>query len=200
MTLKTPPIQNNSSQGFTLIELMIVVALVGILASLGVANLRKFQAKARQAEAKVNLGAMATAEQIFFGEKGSYTLCLSDTGYDGPMGGKQYYRKGFTWNIPVQDLCGPAGTGSCKGYAWGAGGVAVSICPFGSPIGLNKQVWPSNASISGTSCDIHPPTAATVPNASTFLLGASGAVSKDPICDRWTIDQNRRLLNIQPGL
>jgi len=47
-----------NTNGFTLIELMIVVAIVGILASIAIPNYFNYVAKAQQAEAKANLGAI----------------------------------------------------------------------------------------------------------------------------------------------
>ena len=45
-------------KGFTLIELMIVVAIIGILAAIAIPNFLKFQAKSKTSEAKTNLGAI----------------------------------------------------------------------------------------------------------------------------------------------
>ncbi|HEX8042740.1 prepilin-type N-terminal cleavage/methylation domain-containing protein [Candidatus Deferrimicrobium sp.] len=61
-----------SKKGFTLIELMIVVAIIGILAAIAIPNFLKFQAKSKQSEAKTNLGAIYLGETAFFGENNGY--------------------------------------------------------------------------------------------------------------------------------
>jgi type IV pilus assembly protein PilA len=57
-----------SKKGFTLIELMIVVAIIGILAAIAIPNFLRFQAKSKQSEAKTNLGGIFTAETSWFAE------------------------------------------------------------------------------------------------------------------------------------
>jgi type IV pilus assembly protein PilA len=57
-----------SKKGFTLIELMIVVAIIGILAAIAIPNFLRFQAKSKQSEAKTNLGGIFTAETSYFAE------------------------------------------------------------------------------------------------------------------------------------
>jgi type IV pilus assembly protein PilA len=59
-------------EGFTLIELMIVVAIIGILAAIAIPNFLQYQMKSRQSEAKTNLGAVKTSEVAWQGERGCY--------------------------------------------------------------------------------------------------------------------------------
>ena len=61
-----------SRKGFTLIELMIVVAIIGILAAIAIPNFIRFQLKAKTSEGKVNVAAIRTAEEAYFSEFGKY--------------------------------------------------------------------------------------------------------------------------------
>jgi type IV pilus assembly protein PilA len=59
-------------KGFTLIELMIVVAIIGILAAIAIPNFLRFQARAKQSEAKQNLGAIFTAYTAYFSNNNTF--------------------------------------------------------------------------------------------------------------------------------
>jgi len=76
-------------KGFTLIELMIVVAIIGILAAIAIPNFLKFQAKARQSEAKTNLASIATAEIAYFAEKTTWGDTFDIIGWS-PQGDAKY--------------------------------------------------------------------------------------------------------------
>jgi type IV pilus assembly protein PilA len=63
---------HNRKGGFTLIELMIVVAIIGILAAIAIPNFLRFQLKAKSSEGKTNLAAIRTAEESYYSEFGVY--------------------------------------------------------------------------------------------------------------------------------
>lgn len=68
-------------RGFTLIELMIVVAIIGILAAIAIPNMLNYQAKSMQAEAKTNLGVIYTGMIVYGGNNSTYvgaTLSTAD--------------------------------------------------------------------------------------------------------------------------
>lgn len=77
-----------NQKGFTLIELMIVVAIVGILAAIAIPNFLNYQAKSQQAEAKANLGAIFT-------NMTSYAAENPNTGAGAGYAGATFARIGF---------------------------------------------------------------------------------------------------------
>lgn len=59
-------------RGFTLIELMIVVAIIGILVLIAISKFICFQLKAKASEGEANLAIIRTAEKAYFSEFGVY--------------------------------------------------------------------------------------------------------------------------------
>ena len=88
--------QRGKDKGFTLIELMIVVAILGILAAIAIPNFMRFQAKSKQSEAKTNLGGIGTTAEAFRSEKDTYVATWAELGW-APQGTTRYayYYSGF---------------------------------------------------------------------------------------------------------
>lgn len=78
-----------NQSGFTLIEVMIVVVIIGILAAVAIPNFRKFQLKAKTSEVKVNIGAIRTAEESFFADSGRYSVATASPGLSATPNQKQ---------------------------------------------------------------------------------------------------------------
>jgi general secretion pathway protein G len=78
-TMNDPRAARRSSQkGFTLIELIIVVTIIGILAGLAIVNVRFAQRKAREAALMDNLATMRKAIDNFYADKQRYPSDLNE--------------------------------------------------------------------------------------------------------------------------
>jgi len=87
-------ILRKSKKGFTLIELMIVVAIIGILAAIAIPNFLRFQLKSKTSEAKVNLAAIRTAEESYLAEFGSYVTAAATPAAWVPRSQKEPFTSG----------------------------------------------------------------------------------------------------------
>ena len=92
-----------SQAGFSLIELMVVVAIIGILATVALPNISKFSNKARQSEAKSYLGAVYTGEAALFAEYGGYDDHVDSIGFTADATGK--YSGGFKTKTTAAATC-----------------------------------------------------------------------------------------------
>ncbi|MDP2910731.1 MAG: prepilin-type N-terminal cleavage/methylation domain-containing protein [Candidatus Omnitrophota bacterium] len=65
-------------KGFTLVEVLIVVIIIGILAAIGIPQFAASIEKAKGGEARAGLGHIQTGEKVYFAENEYYTTTLGD--------------------------------------------------------------------------------------------------------------------------
>src|SRR5256712_6536212 len=119
------PMKKLVQKGFTLIELMIVVAIIGILAAIAIPNFIKFQARSKQSEAKANLKAIFTAQKAFYQEKDRFSTLTGEVGFEPERNNRYAYFLAATGTIEPR-------TGATLVQATTFTGVAVGTFKYGS--------------------------------------------------------------------
>jgi type IV pilus assembly protein PilA len=71
--------RSRTRDGFTLMELMIVVALIGTMAAIAIPNFLTYQARTRRSEAFTNLAGIARAYKVYHADRDRYPDMTEDT-------------------------------------------------------------------------------------------------------------------------
>jgi len=88
---------SNNSKGFTLIELMIVVVIIGILAAIAIPNFVAMQARAREASVTSNMHSFQLAiEDFSVKNTGRYPVAVDDVAVKANMPSGNYPRNPFS--------------------------------------------------------------------------------------------------------
>ena len=71
-----------NQKGFSLVELMVVVAIIGILAAIAIPNYQKFQRKSQQVEAKTMMSGLYASQITFMNEWNFLSASFNQIGYE----------------------------------------------------------------------------------------------------------------------
>ena len=192
--MKKPVRLLKSQSGFSLIELMIVVAIIGILATIAIPNFNRFQAKAKQSEAKGNLSGLYSAEKAFYAEWSQYYGALPDVGF--VPEGRLNYQIGFS------------GTGGFANTTYTAPFVGSNACVStgnGAAACKGSFTQPSRATVYQTAaaggCGGTAAASASAPDALGFMATASGWISeRAAVQDQWSINSEKITCNTISGM
>lgn len=186
--------------GFTLVELMVVVAIIGFLSAIAIPNFRKFQAKSKTTEAKLQLAAVYTAQASFFGTYHMYHICLSYMGYDPTeFRAGRYYTVGFNNAAAVDAVPFTAAVNL---------GILASDCPQAMAVTIDKTYFLPGSGIGNAMADFSylPPTSLgdqTGTTQMTFVAGAGGVIFKDfttsTNASAFTINEKKQIVTVRTG-
>lgn len=173
-----------SNKGFSLVELMVVVAIIGILAAIAVPNYQRFTAKSKQSEAKSNLSAIYSAERAFFAEWQAFQGGFGAIGYQ-PTGTLRYSH-GFAGNQPLP-LAHPMNGGGAATTPADFSTAIAAACGQGAFGGPNNACRLLTAPVAPGAIDatavIQPPPT------NTFIANARGDIDGDATVDQWMINE-----------
>jgi len=79
----------SDDKGWTLAELMIVIAIIGILAAIAIPNYMRYLSKTKQAEAKIFLSGIGKWQEVYLIENDIYADSIDNLGF-GTKGNTRY--------------------------------------------------------------------------------------------------------------
>lgn len=134
--------------GFTLIELMIVVVIIGILTAIAYPSYTKYTTQTRRTDAQIALTRIAAAQEKYFSDFGYYAATLAGTRSSGTGAGNADTILGLLTTSPDNHYDLALAAGSTQGECTAAGTLGASYtCGFtatATPKAGGRQVGDGN--------------------------------------------------------
>jgi len=178
------------NRGFTLIELMIVVAIIGILAAIAIPNFVRFQARSKQSEVKANLKAWFTSEKTFYSEKDRYSVNGALIGFSPEKNNRYMYQLNNNCNSTWVRTTGNEQAGDLNSIVDGAKGYDCvgqdgKYATGGASPTLDG--WTATmADMGATAAPVNPGVGGNCPSCNA-TAGAAGNIDNDAKFDTWFI-------------
>jgi len=116
-----------NESGFSLVELMVVVGIIGILASLALPKLQVFMAKSKQSEAKVVLPTVYSLEQSYFADNNTYAAITSSAWT--AAAGSTVATNSIGLNVTTKYFALSTTAASATAFTAQAAAAAAALCP-----------------------------------------------------------------------
>jgi prepilin-type N-terminal cleavage/methylation domain-containing protein len=71
-----------AKQGFTLIELMVVVAIIGVIGSIAIPSFQNYARRSKRSEAYINLAGIFTSQKTYHAENNQYGTTFANIGFE----------------------------------------------------------------------------------------------------------------------
>ena len=84
-------LRGRNARGFTMVELMVVVAIIAILAAFAVPNYLRYGIRARRSDGQQALQRMASAQERYYSTNNAYAKTLTLLNWGQTTSEKQYY-------------------------------------------------------------------------------------------------------------
>lgn len=211
-----------SDNGFTMVELMIVIAVIGILASVAGVQFKTYSAKSKSSEAKIQLASIYTSEKIFLNEFDMYSNCLTDLGFESAGSTKRFFALGFpsitaaiNAGVHAQALANGLPVGTCSPtlaptlnntYFLAGNGVGNAVMDNLGDFQAAIPTTSNSLSEAGptTSSDVQEGLGSMLTeNTKSFTAAAAGFISTSAATpgtsSLWTIDHNKSVRVVRTG-